>query len=124
MANIFDQFDVNTPTKNVTSTPNIFDQFDDDKVNGGTTVSNVDGSTTVSNIPQIKDFPKSFLESVYEDVKETGSDVADFFKNVYSSAMSSYKKADDFIKEVSESLPKGIRATIEEKNERANKTPR
>ena len=28
------------------------------------------------------------------------------------------KKADDFIKEVSESLPKGIRATIEEKNER------
>ena len=58
MANIFDQFDVNTPTKNVTSTPNIFDQFDDDKVNGGTTVSNVDGSTTVSNIPQIKDFPK------------------------------------------------------------------
>ena len=34
------------------------------------------------------------------------------------------KKADDFIKEVSESLPKGIRATIEEKNERANKTPR
>ena len=29
------------------------------------------------------------------------------------------KKADDFIKEVSESLPKGIRATIEEKNERA-----
>ena len=82
MANIFDQFDVNTPTKNVTSTPNIFDQFDDDKVNGGTTVSNVDGSTTVSNIPQIKDFPKSFLESVYEDVKETGSDVADFFKHI------------------------------------------
>ena len=34
------------------------------------------------------------------------------------------KKADDFIKEVSESLPKGLRATIEEKNERANKTPR
>ena len=30
------------------------------------------------------------------------------------------KKADDFIKEVSESLPKGIRATIEEKNERKN----
>ena len=28
------------------------------------------------------------------------------------------KKADDFIKEVSESLPKGIRATIEDKNER------
>ena len=34
------------------------------------------------------------------------------------------KKAEDFIKEVSESLPKGLRATIEEKNERANKTPR
>ena len=106
MANIFDQFDVNTPTKNVTSTPNIFDQFDDDKVNGGTTVSNVDGSTTVSNIPQIKDFPKSFLESVYEDVKETGSDVADFFKNVYSSAMSSYKKADDFIRTTEEGAGK------------------
>ena len=34
------------------------------------------------------------------------------------------KKAEDFIKEVSESLPKGIRATIEEKNERADKTTR
>jgi len=34
------------------------------------------------------------------------------------------KKAEDFIKEVSESLPKGLRATIEEKNERANKTTR
>ena len=34
------------------------------------------------------------------------------------------KKADDFIKEVSESLPKGLRATIEEKNERANETTR
>ena len=34
------------------------------------------------------------------------------------------KKADDFIKEVSESLPKGLRATIEEKNERADKTTR
>ena len=34
------------------------------------------------------------------------------------------KKADDFIKEVSESLPKGLRATIEEKDERANKPPR
>ena len=32
------------------------------------------------------------------------------------------KKAEDFIKEVSESLPKGLRATIEEKNERADKT--
>ena len=54
-----------------------------------------DDSATVSNIRQIKDFPKSFLESVYEDVKETGSDVADFFKNVYSSAMSSYEKAEE-----------------------------
>ena len=34
------------------------------------------------------------------------------------------KKAEDFIKEVSESLPKGLRATIEEKNERANETTR
>jgi hypothetical protein len=34
------------------------------------------------------------------------------------------KKAEDFIKEVSESLPKGLRATIEEKNERADKTTR
>ena len=34
------------------------------------------------------------------------------------------KKAEDFIEEVSESLPKGLRATIEEKNERANKTTR
>ena len=34
------------------------------------------------------------------------------------------KKAEDFIKEVSESLPKGLRATIEERNERANKTTR
>ena len=34
------------------------------------------------------------------------------------------KKADDFIKVVSESLPKGLRATIEEKNERADKTTR
>ena len=34
------------------------------------------------------------------------------------------KKAEDFIKEVSESLPKGLRATIEEKDERANKTTR
>ena len=34
------------------------------------------------------------------------------------------KKAEDFIKEVSESLPKGLRATIEEKNERANKKTR
>jgi hypothetical protein len=32
---------------------------------------------------------------------------------------STNKKAEDFIIEVSESLPKGIRATIEEKNERA-----
>ena len=30
------------------------------------------------------------------------------------------KKAEDFIKEVSESLPKGLRATIAEKNERAD----
>ena len=74
MANIFDQFDVNTPTKNVTSTPNIFDKFDDNKVNDG---------TTVSNIPQLKNFPKSFLESAYEDVKETGSDVADFFMMIF-----------------------------------------
>ena len=34
------------------------------------------------------------------------------------------KKAEDFIKEVSESLPKGLRATIEEKDERADKTTR
>ena len=34
------------------------------------------------------------------------------------------KKADDFIKEISESLPKGLRATIEEKNERANEKTR
>ena len=34
------------------------------------------------------------------------------------------KKAEDFIIEVSESLPKGLRATIEEKNERANETTR
>ena len=34
------------------------------------------------------------------------------------------KKAEDFIKEVSESLPKGLRATIEEKHERANETTR
>ena len=34
------------------------------------------------------------------------------------------KKAEDFIKEVSESLPKSLRATIEEKNERADKTTR
>ena len=34
------------------------------------------------------------------------------------------KKAEDFIKEVSESLPKGLRATIEEKNERADKKTR
>ena len=34
------------------------------------------------------------------------------------------KKAEYFIKEVSESLPKGLRATIEEKNERADKTTR
>ena len=34
------------------------------------------------------------------------------------------KKAEDFIKEVTESLPKGLRATIEEKNERADKKTR
>ena len=34
------------------------------------------------------------------------------------------KKAEDFIEEVSESLPKGFRATIEEKNERADKKTR
>ena len=34
------------------------------------------------------------------------------------------KKAEDFIKEVSESLPKGLRATIEEKNERATEKTR
>tara|TARA_R100000664_G_C2667654_1_gene81083 strand:+ start:210 stop:398 length:189 start_codon:yes stop_codon:yes gene_type:complete len=34
------------------------------------------------------------------------------------------KKAEDFIKEISESLPKGLRATIEERNERADKTTR
>ena len=27
-------------------------------------------SQPVSNIPQIKDFPKSFLKSAYEDVKD------------------------------------------------------
>lgn len=34
------------------------------------------------------------------------------------------KKAEDFVNEISESLPKGLRATIEEKNERADKTTR
>jgi hypothetical protein len=34
------------------------------------------------------------------------------------------KKAEDFIEEVTESLPKGLRATIEEKNERADKKTR
>ena len=34
------------------------------------------------------------------------------------------KKAEDFINEVTESLPKGLRATIEEKDERANETTR
>ena len=34
------------------------------------------------------------------------------------------KKAEDFINEISESLPKGLRATIEERNERADKTTR
>ena len=34
------------------------------------------------------------------------------------------KKAEDFINEVTESLPDGFRATIEEKNERANETTR
>ena len=37
---------------------------------------------------------------------------------------STNKKAEDFIKEVSESLPKGIRATIEEKDERATEKTR
>lgn len=34
------------------------------------------------------------------------------------------KKAEDFINEVTESLPKGFRATIEEKDGRANETTR
>ena len=34
------------------------------------------------------------------------------------------KNAEDFINEVTESLPDGIRATIEEKNERANEKTR
>jgi hypothetical protein len=34
------------------------------------------------------------------------------------------KKAEDFIEEITESLPKGYRATIEEKNEREHKTTR
>ena len=34
------------------------------------------------------------------------------------------KKAEDSINEVTESLPDGIRGTIEEKDERANKTTR
>ena len=34
------------------------------------------------------------------------------------------KKAEDFINEVTESLPKGLRATIEEKDERANEITR
>ena len=34
------------------------------------------------------------------------------------------KKAEDFINEVTESLPKGLRATIEEKNERATEKTR
>ncbi len=37
---------------------------------------------------------------------------------------STNKKAEDFIKEVSESLPKNIRATIEEKDERATEKTR
>ena len=37
---------------------------------------------------------------------------------------STNKKAEDFINEVSESLPKGIRATIEEKDERATEKTR
>ena len=79
------------PNTNVVESSNPFAKYRVDSQ----PVSNVDGSTTVSNIPQIKDFPKSFLESAYEDVKEAGSDVADFFKDVYSSAMSSYEKAEE-----------------------------
>ena len=44
------------------------------------------------------------------------SSTSDFVNQI---TWSTDKKAEDFIIEVSESLPKGIRATIEEKNERA-----
>ena len=49
------------------------------------------------------------------------SSTSDFVNQI---TWSTDKKAEDFIKEVAESLPKGIRATIEEKNERADKTTR
>ena len=84
MANIFDQFDVNTPTKNVTSTPNIFDQFDDDKVNGGKDdkvnggkdVPNVDLFLDESVVEQENLLPVSPLgiSQYYEDIKGSPKD--------------------------------------------------
>ena len=49
------------------------------------------------------------------------SSTSDFVNQI---TWSTDKKAEDFIKEVAESLPKGIRATIEEKNERATEKTR
>ena len=49
------------------------------------------------------------------------SSTSDFVNQI---TWSTDKKAEDFIIEVSESLPKGIRATIEEKNERATEKTR
>ena len=49
------------------------------------------------------------------------SSTSDFVNHI---TWSTDKKAEDFIKEVAESLPKGIRATIEEKNERATEKTR
>ena len=43
------------------------------------------------------------------------SSTSDFVNQI---TWSTDKKAEDFIKEVSESLPKGIRATIEEKDDK------
>ena len=49
------------------------------------------------------------------------SSTSDFVNQI---TWSTDKKAEDFIKEVAESLPKGISATIEEKNERATEKTR
>ena len=49
------------------------------------------------------------------------SSTSDFVNQI---TWSTDKKAEDFIIEVSESLPKGIRATIEEKDERATEKTR
>jgi len=49
------------------------------------------------------------------------SSTSDFVNQI---TWSTDKKAEDFIKEVAESLPKNIRATIEEKDERATEKTR